>query len=213
MSTLPRHARRSSGGDRAQSGIGTLIILIAALLIAAATAGVFFETAGLFRGETESTSEDVSNQLSGRLDVLAVSGQVYDGRVIEVVNITVKPSGDRAVDLRRATLQWVGPSGAADIVWAGSNASGPTFGITMESTADGALGVLTAESDRTRIEVAPGDGINATTRIDGERVDIADTGPALEPGERVLVDILTESRTTYRLRVPEILRDNETVGL
>jgi archaellin len=190
-----------------------LIILIAALLIAATTAGVFFETAGLFRGETESTSEDVSNQLSGRLDVLAVSGRVYDGTAVEVVNITVKPSGDRPVDLRRATLRWLGPSGATDIVWAGTDPSGPTFGITMESTSDRTPGVLTAESDRATITVDPGDDINATTRIDGGTVDIASTGPALEPGEEVVLDILTESRTTYRLRVPEILRGNETVGL
>lgn len=212
MSPFVPHSRAGASVDRGQSGIGTLIILIAALLVAAATAGVFFETTGLFRGDTESTTEDVSNQLSGRLDVVTVSGRVYN-ETVEVVNITLKRSGGGRVDLRNATLNWVGPSGAADVVWAGKNTSGAAFGITMVSDSGGTAGVLDADTDRATVTLDPGDRINATTRIDGERVDIADTGPALEPGQRVLIDILTESRATYRIRVPEILRGNETVGL
>jgi len=197
---------------RAQAGVGTLVILIAAMLIAALTVGVFFETAGTFQTETEDTSDDVTDQLTGRLEVIAVSGQVANGSTIELVNITVKSADGRAIDLQEGTIQWVGPSGSASLVWAGKRTNGPTFGITMvESSTE--RRVLTGETDRATLTVDPGNAINATTRINGTVVDIGDTGPGLQPGERVLVELLTESSTSYRITVPDRLSDNETVSL
>ncbi|MFC7132886.1 MULTISPECIES: archaellin/type IV pilin N-terminal domain-containing protein [Salinibaculum] len=197
--------------ERGQAGIGTLIILIAAMLIAALSVGVMFETTGLLQGKTASASGDVSDQITGQIEIIAVSGQVYDGTTVDVVNVTVKSADGKAVDLRDATIQWVGPSGAATLVWAGANATGPTFGITMVGSAG--QRVLADDTDRATLTIDPGDAINATTRIDGQTVDIEETGAGLQPGDRVSVDIVTDSTTTYSLRVPDSLRGNETVGL
>lgn len=205
----------SDTGDRqetrAQAGIGTLIILIAALLVASIAVGVFFETTGFLSGKTTATSDDVSDQLNGRLEIVAVTGKVHDGTV-EVVNITVKTASNGVVDLRNATIQWVGPSDATTLVWAGKNREGPNFGITKVS-GSGTDRILDSESDRATITIDPGTAINATTTIDGQTVDIVETGPALEENDVVAVDIITDSTTSYRIRVDGSLEGRSRISL
>jgi archaellin len=202
----------SSGkpAEKAQSGIGTLIILIVALLIATTTAGVLFEVTGLLQGETGSASDDAADQLSGQLAVVAATGDVENG-TIEVITLTVKTDGSGTVDLRDATIQWVGPSGATTLVWAGSNSSGPSFGATLVN-GDGPP-VLTRESDRASLVIDPGTAVNATTTIDGRTVDIEETGPALEANTQVDLSLVTESTTTYRILVPVSLEGKSRVNL
>lgn len=197
-------------GEKAQSGIGTLIILIAALLIATTTAGVLFEVTGFFQGETESASDDTADQLSGQLAVVAATGDVENGTV-ELVTLTVKTAGSGTVDLRDATIQWLGPSGATTLVWAGTESSGPSFGATLVN-GDGPP-VLTRESDRASLVIDPGTAINATTTIDGRTVDIEETGPALNASTQVDLSLVTDSTTTHRLLVPVLLEGKSRVPL
>ncbi|MEF8785934.1 MAG: archaellin/type IV pilin N-terminal domain-containing protein [Haloarculaceae archaeon] len=179
--------------DRAQSGIGTLIILIAAILVATMAAGVFFDIAGLLQGETESTSEGVSQQFDGRLEIVSVSGEVSNDTV-DRVNVTVKLSSDSGTaDLSAATIQWIGPAGVETLTWDGENTTGSTFGITVFGRSDT---VLDAGTDR------------ATFTIDPETF-----GPALEPGDVVTITIGTDSELVYRLQVPRSLEGRSTVGL
>lgn len=196
--------------DRAQAGIGTLIILIAALLVAAIAVGVFFETTGFLSGKTTTTSDDVNDQLTGRLDIVAVTGEVHNGTV-EVVNITVKPADDGAVDLRDATIQWVGPSEASTLVWAGRDATRPNFGITM--VGGSSQRILNAATDRATITIDPGTAVNATTTIDGQTVDIVEPGPALRENDQVALALTTDSTTRYQIRVADSLDGRNRVGL
>lgn len=197
---------------RAQIGLGTIIVLIAVLLVAVTTVGVFFEVAGTLQGDTETAGDATADRFTGRLEVVAATGTVQDGTV-EVVNVTVGQATNRGVtDLREATVQWVGPAGAETLVWAGTDEAGPTFGITPVRDDDGSGRVLTSDSDRAVLTIDPGPGINATTEIDGETVDIRQVGPALEPGETVAVDVVTDETTSYRLRVPLTL-EGESVEL
>ncbi len=177
--------------EKAQSGIGTLIILIAAILVATIAAGVFFDVAGLFSSETSATSEDVSQQLDGRLDVVSVSGSV-SGSTIETVNVTVKLSSDRGtVDLRDATLQWVGPS-SVETLTAGSGAVS-TFTITAHGDSSP---VLDSETDRATLTITP-----------------AAFGPTLEAGDVVTLTLTTRSETVYRIQVPADLSRESSVSL
>ncbi|WP_340097869.1 archaellin/type IV pilin N-terminal domain-containing protein [Salinibaculum salinum] len=185
--------REHDHADRAQSGIGTLIILIAAILVATMAAGVFFDVAGLLQGETASTSEGVSQQFDGRLEIVSVSGEVSDDTV-DRVNVTVKLSSDSGTaDLSAATIQWIGPAGVETLTWDGQNTTGSTFGITVFGRPDT---VLDAGTDR------------ATFTIDPETF-----GSALEPGDTVTITIGTDSELVYRLRVPRSLEGKSTVGL
>src|SRR6056297_3318805 len=58
--------------DRSQVGIGTLIVFIAMVLVAAIASGVLINTAELLQTQAEATGEEASAQVTDRLQVQSV---------------------------------------------------------------------------------------------------------------------------------------------
>ena len=87
--------------DRGQVGIGTLIVFIAMVLVAAIAAGVLINTAGLLQSQAEATGEESSEQVTDRVVVQSVSGTA-DGSAEEIdeISVTVRRSlGAGDIDL------------------------------------------------------------------------------------------------------------------
>lgn len=105
---------------RAQVGIGTLIIFIAMVLVAAIAAGVLIDTAGFLQSKSEQTGQQSGEQVTNRLQVLQVSGvkTANDDRntIGGVSLIATKAPGAEDIALRGLTIQWVDDTGTYDLI-------------------------------------------------------------------------------------------------
>ncbi|WP_238398145.1 archaellin/type IV pilin N-terminal domain-containing protein [Halorussus salinus] len=130
-------------------GIGTLIVFIAMVLVAAMAAAVLLNTSGMLAEKAEETSFDSTNRVSNRLMVVSSYGHVTDdvynsapkatqdimpNESVDTVELTVKLSpGSGTVNLSEATLSWVGPETATTLVHGDEVAHAP--GVEDEENA------------------------------------------------------------------------------
>ena len=177
--------------ERGQVGIGTLIIFIAMVLVAAVAAGVLVNTSGLLQSQAEDTSSDAQAQVSNQIDVVSATGLVDSSNDdIDTVTLVVKKSpGSDPIDLAEATIEYTSDSESATLTHAGTT-SASEF-TTVSEKGDSAT-VLDDNGERVKI------------LIDTSSVE---TSGGIGSGEGATLRVVDQSgaTTVYGVNVPDVL--------
>ena len=142
-----------SDDDRGQVGIGTLIVFIAMVLVAAIAAGVLINTAGDLQSQASDTGTETQQAVANQIEVVHAYADERDGTTdnFEELNLIVKKSsGSDVIDMTSLTVQYTSESDSVTLAHdAGEDPAFTTTGVTDESQDDS----LTDTSDRIEVSI------------------------------------------------------------
>ena len=226
--------------DRGQVGIGTLIVFIAMVLVAAIAAGVLINTAGLLQSQAEATGQETSEQVSDRVVVGTVTGtsglsdddssedndQLEVGKVDRIELTTFRSPGAGDIDLTNVIIE-VFANGQSDTLTHDPDATTDDFVLESDYEVgnDG-----DADNDGTYVANENIDGfavVDIQGADDGALSDSSDRAKfvfdlseisadaALEEGDSVTITITTAPGGTafVEKRAPSTVDDGETYRL
>ena len=188
--------------ERGQVGIGTLIVFIALVLVAAIAAGVLINTAGFLQSQAQQTGEQSSEQVTDRLEPVQTTGSVDGSETIDSVDFVLQKSpGASDINVSSATVTLTGPDGTFRFEASNSTVFTQSTLQDGDNSIQSDSAILNDESDRLILTLdltASGVGQNN-----------------LQPGESATVEITGESgaTTVIRLSVPKSLAGESSVRL
>ena len=182
--------------DRGQVGIGTLIVFIAMVLVAAIAAGVLINTAGFLQSQAEATGQESTDLVSERIDVSSEVGIVgnADTGELEAIRLSVSgAAGSSQIDLSETTIQAVGPNGQANLVFTDTAANGTD--LTANSDA---VNASQLNASKFAVQDSSGSFISADSAVlDGEQDYSIVLNPGAQPFGSLDADSVNETDGTY----------------
>jgi len=176
--------------ERGQVGIGTLIVFIAMVLVAAIAAGVLVNTAGFLQATAEDAGQESVNKVTNRIEVVNTHGTIGNNGEIDNMTMTVRlAAGSGAVDMNETSIKYLSSENVVTLSNAtDGTADGEAFSLSKITDDDGSFGVLNSPSDRYNV------------KIDAEEIEgSADSAAGLDTGEQVELEITSRTGGTTQV--------------
>jgi len=217
--------------DRGQVGIGTLIVFIAMVLVAAIAAGVLINTAGLLQSQAEATGEETSQQISDRVQVTTVTGTVgndstddseglNETRVDEVGLTVFRSPGSGDLDLTNVIIEVFANGESDTLTFDGDSENVIGSGESLELTEDNrdAGGTIGEGNFTIRDIQGASDGSLEDNSDRAELLfDLTDisSDATLDTGDTIEIQVTTASGATafVEKRAPSSLESDQTYRL
>ena len=115
----PLKANQTIRNDRAEVGVGTLIVFIAMVLVAAVAAAVLINTTGTLQQRAQSTGKEATSEVSSNLRVVNVYGTRPNTNVdLNTVKVYAELSaGATSVDLSQLIIHYSDGTNARNYGW------------------------------------------------------------------------------------------------
>ncbi|WP_292464044.1 archaellin/type IV pilin N-terminal domain-containing protein [Methanolobus sp.] len=195
---------------RAQVGIGTLIIFIAMVLVAAVAAAVLIQTSGILQQKAQSTGKQSTQEVSSNLMVKNIEGvrakdSSNTSETIDMLKLQVGLNvGSSPVDVNQVVISITDGTIAHNLVYAGND---KTYDDRMGSFGD------VAETNLKTLLTVSGNPTKFYTvdRIRDEDKSFSQSNPVMNTGDLIIVYLATTSDDAVGLSHMGALDTNSTL--
>ncbi len=190
--------------DRGQVGIGTLIVFIAMVLVAAIAAGVLINTAGFLQAQAEATGEESAEQVVDRVQISSVIGNASGDQIDKIGMTVLRSPGADDINLNNSIIEVFANGSSDTLTFDGDTieddfdeANPETGNFSIVNIQNAEEGDLSDSSDRAQLVFALGEE------------------SALSEGDTVTITVTTSSGGTafVEKRAPSTIETGETYRL